>query len=236
MNYIIFSIVLAVIIGSMIYNLFFSKKAVINRKLKKAPSKKISEFTNGEIAKIVGTISPVDEQLLSPLSRRPCSYYFVLVEEKRSSGKNSYWKTIIEKEVSNKFLIKEGEHAALIDGKRVMSNIVIDKEYASGTFNDPPERLLKYLKDHGHEHENFFGFNKSIRYKEGILEEDEKVAVLGKGQWQNAAELGLPPEYKDVLLISAADEEHIYLSDDPETTTINEVKVKRERYNKSYKR
>lgn len=223
-------------LGILVYNGFFSKKARINRKLKKAPSKKISEFTNGQIAKIVGTISPVDEQLLSPLSKRPCSYYFVLVEEKQWGGKNSYWETIIVSEVSSKFLIKDGEHVALINDKRVMSNIVIDKEYTSGTFNDPSYRLLKYLKDHGHNHENFFGFNKTIRYKEGILEEDEKVAVLGKGQWQNAAELGLPSEYKDVLVISAADEENIYLSDDPETTTINEVKIKRERYNKSYRR
>ncbi|WP_417608562.1 hypothetical protein [Owenweeksia hongkongensis] len=220
----------------MIYNFFFSKKARINRKLKKAPSRKISEFKDGEVAKIVGEVFPIGEQLLAPLSKRECSYYYVLIEQKKSSGKNSYWRTIIENEVSHKFLIKEGEHYALINDTRVMSNIVIDKEYSSGLLNDAAMRLESYLKKHNHESENFFGFNKRLRYKEGILETNERVSVLGQGQWKSAEELELPLEYGNILVLTAADDEHIYLSDNPETTQVNTVKPTRNRYNKRYRK
>ena len=232
-------LIVAIILAAILYNFFFSKKARINRKLRKAPFRKIANFQNGEIAKIIGNILPIDQALRAPLSLRECSYYYVLVEEKRSNGKSSHWRTIIEQEISNKFLVKEGENVALIQDHRVMSNIVIDKKYSSGLFNDASERLESFLKKHGYESEGFLGFNKEIRYKEGILEDNEKVSVLGKGEWKTAIELGLPPEYEKILVITAADNEHIYLSDDPETTEVNTVKPKRmqrSRYNKSYRK
>jgi len=34
----------------------------------------------------------------------------------------------------------------------------------------------------GFKSEGFLGFNKSIRYKEGILENGEEIAVFGKGK------------------------------------------------------
>ncbi len=220
----------------VIYNYLFSKKARINRKLKKAPWKKIAGFRNGEIAKIVGDILPIEEPLQAPLSHRECSYYFVLVEQKKSSGKSSHWKTIIEKEVSNKFLIKDGEHYALINDHRIMSNIVIDRKFTSGLFDDATERLKAYLKKHGHDDEGFLGFNKEIRYNEGILENGERVAVLGKGHWESAETHNLPAEYGQILVITAADKEHIYLSDEPETTKVNLVKTERSRYTKTYRK
>ncbi|WP_417601330.1 hypothetical protein [Owenweeksia hongkongensis] len=235
-NSMFFILVIACLLGIMIYNFFFSKRARINRKLKKAPSRKISEFKDGEVAKIVGEVFPIGEQLLAPLSKRECSYYYVLIEQKKSSGKNSYWRTIIENEVSHKFLIKEGEHYALINDTRVMSNIVIDKEYSSGLLNDATMQLESYLKKHNHESENFFGFNKQLRYKEGILETNERVSVLGQGQWKSAEELELPLEYGNILVLTAADDEHIYLSDNPETTQVNTVKPTRNRYNKRYRK
>ena len=70
--------------------------------------------------------------------------------------------------------------------------------------------------------------NRTIRYKEGVLEKDERIAVLGKGEWKEVGQLGLPEKYGKVLEIRSSDEEAIYLSDDPDTTLRNIAKVKRE--------
>jgi hypothetical protein len=103
----IFFIIFAITIAVFISVIFFSKKAIIKRKLKKSVLRKIANFKEGELARIVGTVEFVDAPLLSPLSNRECSYYHVLIEQEVGSGKNSKWKTIIEEEISNKFLIRE---------------------------------------------------------------------------------------------------------------------------------
>jgi hypothetical protein len=216
------------IVCVFIYHFFFSRNVRINRKLKRAPWKKISSFRTGETAKIVGTIVPVDEVMIAPLSKRECSHYFVEVEQKKSSGKSSHWDTIIQKEITSRFLIKDGEHYAFIHDHRVMSNIVVDKNYSSGTFKDATDLLESYLREHGYESENWLGWNKTIRYEEGVLEPNEQVSVLGTGNWKSAKDLALPEEYGKVLAISAADDKYVYLSDDPETTERNEIKPRSE--------
>ena len=61
--------------------------------------------------------------------------------------------------------------------------------FNSGTFKDPSEKLDHYLQSFGQESIGFLGLNKSIRYEEGILENDEEVAVCGDGSWRDLSEL-----------------------------------------------
>lgn len=224
MESVFFFIIFAVVIAIFISVIFFSKKAIIKRKLKKSELHKIANFKDGEIARIVGTVEFVDAPLLSPLSNRECSYYHVHIEQKVGSGKNSKWKTIIEEEISNKFLIKEETSYAFINDSRIKSYIVQDKSYSTGFFTDTTENLENYLNSKGYKSEGSFGFNKTLRYKEGILEQGEKIAVLGKGEWKDAAELNLPEKYGKILAIASSTEDSIYLSDDPDTTVKNASK------------
>lgn len=219
-----FIIIFAIVIAVFISVIFFSKKAIIKRKLKKSDLRKIRDFKDGELARIVGTVEFVDAPLLSPLSNRECSYYYVHIEQKVGSGKNSKWKTIIEEEISNKFLIREGDNYAFLNDKRVKSYIVQDKSYSTGFFTDATENLENYLASKGYESEGSFGFNKTLRYKEGILEQGEKIAVFGKGEWKDAASLNLPETYGKILEITSSSEDAIYLSDDPDTTVKNATK------------
>jgi hypothetical protein len=223
-------IVIIIISVSFFLNYFFSNKAIIKRKLNKAAPRSIRSIRNGNIAKLIGSIEFVDEPLISPLSKRKCSYYYVHVEEKVSSGKSSHWETIIEETKSNKFVIKDRENYAFINDKKIKSYIVQDRNYSSGIFHDADESLKKYLLQYGIDSEGFLKINKSIRYKEGILEKGEKVAVLGLCKWQRADELGLPEHYKDVLTVSSPKDEYIYLSDDPDTTKINATQYHTKNY------
>ena len=198
---------------------FFNKKAVVKRKLKQAKHKRISEFLNDDTARITGIVELVGEPLVAPLSKRICAYYHVLVEIKKSTGNNRRWQTHIEEEESGKFLIKNEFGYAYINANKIKSYIVKDKNYSSGFFNDAKKHLENYLASHGKESEGLLGFNKTLRYKEGILEPDEKVAVLGKGQWKDAEVLGLPEKYGRVLEMSNYIKNEVYLSDDPDTTS-----------------
>ncbi|WP_066632274.1 hypothetical protein [Labilibacter marinus] len=212
-------IIIAAVAFIIFGSIYFSKKAIIKRKLKKATYKRISHFRDGDTAKIVGKVELVDKALIAPLSNRECAHYHITVEQKKSSGKNSHWSTIIDESQTCNYVIREGEHYAFINSSHMKSYIVKDRDYSSGTFNDATEELEKYLNSKGHESENFLGLNKSIRYKEGILESNEEIAVLGQGHWKTGAQLGLPSKYKKILEIVANNDNKIFLSDATDTTS-----------------
>ena len=202
----------------LVGNYYFSQKAIIKRKLKKAEHKRITHFRDGDVAKIVGKVEIVGEPLVAPLSGRKCAFYDITVEQKKSSGKNSHWSTIISENNSTEYVIRDGMDCAHVGIGHLKNHIVKDRNYSSGFFKDATEQLEKFLNSKGYESENFLGFNKTIRYKEGILEQGEEVAVYGKGKWENVDKLGLPEKYGRVLEISGDDQSKIYLSDSPDTT------------------
>ncbi len=216
-NIFIYIIVAGIIIAFIIAS-YFSKKAIIKRKLRKAELKPLNQFRDGDVAKVVGQVQLVDEGLVAPLSDRRCAYYHVLVEQKVSSGKSSHWKTIIDEERADKLVLREGGNFAYVPKGNIESLIVKDRSYSSGFMNDATERLEWYLNSKGLQSENMLGLNKTIRYREGVLEEGEEVAVLGKGIWKSAESQGLPEAYGQVLEITADAGLPIYLSDDPATT------------------
>ncbi len=226
MNY---NIIIPIVVGISILmivliSLYFNKKAVIKRKLKKAIGKRISDFISGDIAKVVGKVEYVGEPLIAPLSGRRCAYYYVLVEQQVSTGKSSHWENVIEEEVGGKFVIRDGRHCAHINSRNIKSVLVEDRQYKSGFGNDATSELERYLNAHGQKSEGTFGWNKNMRYKEGVLEEGELIAAMGKGEWKTADQAQLPDTYDRVLEISATEQEPVYLSDDPETvkTTYSE--------------
>jgi hypothetical protein len=215
-NNIFFILIGSIVIISIIYGLIFNKKAIIKRKLRKTGGKRISEFQSGDVAKAIGSVKYAGNTLIAPLSGRKCSYYHVLVEEKRSSGKSSHWVTIVEEERSGDVVIKEGREYAFIEIGMVKNYLVDDKQYRSGFLNDAEHVLEKYLETHGIESTGFFGMNKTISYKEGILEEGELVAVAGKGTWKRTSELKIELPVERILVIGPDDQVPVYFSDDPD--------------------
>lgn len=208
-----------IVFAVLFLKFFFSKKEIVKRKLRKTEVKAIGSVIDGEIVKIVGNIEIFEEPLIAPLSKRDCSYYYICIEQRIRGNDSSRWETIIEEEVSSKFIIREGYDYAFINDNKVRSYIVQDMVYYSGFGNDASENLKEYLTSKGHKSESFFGFfNKNLRYKEGVLENREKVAVLGKGTWKDVTSLNLPERYEKVLEISSPEKSSIYLSDDPDTT------------------
>jgi hypothetical protein len=205
-------IILIIFIVVVFISYYFSKRAVIRRKLKTAEYKRISHFVNGETAKIIGKVEMVDPPLKAPLSGRRCAHYYIHIEEK--SGKS--WKTLIEEEVSCKFVIRDGDTYAFINDTNLSTYIVQDREYSSGFLNDATPALEEYLNTHGYKSENILGLNNTLRYKEGILEEGEEIAVLGRGEWKTAKQMRLPEVYERILVMSSPDFDGVVISDDPD--------------------
>lgn len=225
-------IVVLAIIGALIYSIFYNNGAIINRELKKIEKKKIYDCQTGEYVKVEGQIKYVGTPILAPFSGKPCSYYYVLVEEHRSYSNFDNgglkvgekgdikkplgrWVTIIEEERGNDLVINDGNSYALIETNMIKSNLKVDKIYLSSTAGNPIEKLEKYLEKHDIKDMNSFGLNKSIRYTEAILQEGDTVVVAGKVAWKRKSELKLEMPIERILVLGANGNTPVYLSNDP---------------------
>lgn len=208
-------ILVAVIVGALIYSYFFSKTAIIKRRLKKARLVNVANFKEGQRAKLIGRAESVNgDMLIAPLSGRECCYYHVTIEQEVSSGKSTSWKTVIEEEQWVEYIINDNGYYAYLNADDIKSHIVRDREYRSGFLNDATPHLEAFLRKHGHDSEGWLGFNKTLRYNEAIIEPGETLAVLGRGNWTSAEALGLPEKYGKVLSVTYDDKKAIYMSDE----------------------
>ena len=74
------------------------------------PTSKTAGVTYG-ITEVVGILKAEDDLKLfkGPVSKKSCTWYRYLVEERRGSGKNRRWVTITDEKVKQPFLIKDDE-------------------------------------------------------------------------------------------------------------------------------
>ncbi len=201
----------------MIISRYFSRKAVVKRKLRRMNVKTMSSVQSGETVKIAGKVEYDGIPLTAPFSGRKCAYYYVLLEHKVSSGKSSHWETLVEEEIAGNFVVREADYVARLDCSQVKSYIVQDRNYASNIFEDVTDAEEKYLSDHHIKRTNLLGFDRSFRYSEGVLEQGERIAVIGKAEWKHAGQGELSDPYGKILIIGPGVKEPLYLSDDPDT-------------------
>lgn len=199
----------------------FSRKGIVKRQIKKHLLRPVSQFLENETGRISGTIELIGEPLIAPLSGRSCAYYHIQIEQKVQSGKSSNWRTILDKEIKGEFLIRDGRHCAYLSSNRVKTYFVQDKNFSSGFLNDAQPKLEAFLAQHGLSSTGFLGFNKTMRYKEGVLEQGESVVVVGTGKWKQKEDLNLTISDSRVLEITGIPEkDFVYISDDPKLVAI----------------
>lgn len=210
-----------VLVTLVVLGMFFSHDARVKRALRKAPLHTTTSFPDGAVATVQGTVCQLAERpLIAPLTGRACAYYEAIVEEYRSSGRSGSWYTIISEKQGHDFLIDDGQGTARVSMHGASVALVKDAHFRSGMFQDATPVLEQFLARHGRSSQGWV-FNKKLRYREGVIEPGELVAVCGKGSREpdpspHAATGG----YRDTptrLLLSAAPAMPLYVSDDMDT-------------------
>lgn len=203
---IIIILFIIIVIGIISSALIFNDEARVRRALSKHRRKPISQVRTGEIAKIIGQAKSEKDTLTAPLSGRKCVRYEVVVEKK---GNKNSWTTIIDDSDQIDYYIEDETGKALIQLNDHIIHLVEDKEYNSGLLNDATEHLEEYLTSHGVKSEYWLGINKTLRYKEAIIAVNERIAVLGEGNWIKSE------NDKKLLEIIESAQTRVYLTDDP---------------------
>lgn len=203
---------------------YFSADQRTKRAMRAIPRRAIADVIEGEVARVVGTVR-VSSPMTAPLSGRPCAYFRVVVEERRRRGKNSYWHRVIDEQGGVDFVLEDGGGRALVKVGHAQAVLEGDQSGASGFMNDPSPELVAFLEARGHSAQGWI-FNKAIRYREGIAEAGELVAVVGAGRWERDPEAPAQAGdgYRDAvmptrLVLEAPSSGPLLLSDEASVTT-----------------
>ncbi len=173
---------LVLIVVATLLGWFFSADQRHRRAMQEVPRRPIAEVVEGEIARVVGKVR-VSAPVVAPLSGRSCAYFRVLVQERRKRGKGSYWVDVVDEAGGVDFLLEDDTGRAVVKVDRAKAVLEGDESGHSGFLSEPSAELVAFLEARGHSAQGWV-FNKTIRYREGIAEEGETVAVVGKGRWE----------------------------------------------------
>lgn len=174
-------VVLAVVAGVAIVaaSLVWNEKARIRRELRGAPRVDIADLREGRTGRVVGRVGE-GETLQAPFTGRSCVFYEATVEEYRSSGKTGSWRQVVREAVGVPFVLDDGTGRAIVDPRGARVAVDLDMTTRSGTFDDATPVEEQFLSRHGLRSTGWV-FNKSFRYREGVIEIGETIAVMGQG-------------------------------------------------------
>lgn len=213
-------LIVSVIIIIISLAVYFSKKNIVLRKLSKFKPKRITQIRTNELTKISGKVLQVSEPFIAPYSKRKCVAYIFKVKQKVNSGKSSHWKTLVKKENIQDFFIEQNGELVMVKpsmkNNNYISYMVEDKTVSSGVFNNPTSEFKKVLNDLGIEHENWLGFNRTLKYTERVIEIGETITVGGIAKWK---QLKAPIEghnHSKVAALESSSEQKIIITDHPD--------------------
>lgn len=145
------------------------------------PTSPIAQAPGNGPVEIKGRIVPGEQGVLqTPFSGRHAVWCRITVLEHRSSGRNSYWATILKEVDQREFFVDDGsgQLAKIIPHG---ADVLLDTQNVanSGTFNDASPHLQAFLASRGHSTQSWLGFNKSMRYTEEVLAPSDPLYALG---------------------------------------------------------
>jgi len=145
------------------------------------PTSPVAQAPGNGLVEIKGRVMPSEQGVVvGPFSGAQGVWVRVVVEEKRSTGRNSYWVDMVNESDGRVFMIDDGSgQMARVDPAG--ANVMVERHQiaTSGTFNDAAPHLQAFLASRGMQTTGLLGFNRTIRYSEELLSPMQPVYALG---------------------------------------------------------
>lgn len=181
-DYFIF-IFIGIILIFLVLSYYFNTKNRILRELRNSkPITSLNSVKDNDYVHLKGKALKFKDILNSPFRGKECFLYEIKVEQK-----NKNWRTIINDLVFQSFCIDINGQKVIINAKTPAKQRRIyldkDKKGSSSFFTNADNRFVSYMRSKGKDTKSIFGFNKTLRYKEGIISANEMVSVKGIARW-----------------------------------------------------
>lgn len=151
---------------------YFSKKQRIKRKIKKTRLVPLSEVKTGKYVKLQGVAIPHEKMVVSPLKKKKCIGYKVFVGRENQDD-------YIDEEIIQNFYLTQGNRKILIMPRKANVDLKMEQVGSIGLFKDATPVFTEFLQKHQSKTTSF-GFNKSLSFMEGVLEQGKTVSIVGK--------------------------------------------------------
>jgi hypothetical protein len=155
------------------------------RLIESIPTSAVRSLAVG-LVEVRGRAEPEHELLRAPFSGMPCVLFSYLVEERRTSGKKSGWKTIAEGTSREPFYVNDDTGRVLVvplDAQLMLPDNRTSRSNWSGVL---PEETSLGLSRLGIAVNGWLG-EQTIRCSESFILPDEQAYVLGTAQERRSA-------------------------------------------------
>ena len=165
-------------IAALVLVYFLIQHIGLMRLIEDTPTTMIGKISGG-LTEIKGDIVPKDIPIVSPLSKKKCVYLHLVIEEHRGSGKHARWVTVKDKKMCREFLLDDGSGQARIELAKAEVEFEVDNHRSCGFLSDASPDFKELLRQYGFQTEGLL-FNNTFRCSETILEEGDRLYVLGE--------------------------------------------------------
>lgn len=200
--------------------------------------RRLAGCAEGQPLRVAGRVRMTEQPLVAPLSGRPCCYweieivigdrYQVGVGEPgllspRLAGQRA-GQLEVDRNPGGTFvvhdrqdfdLLDDGDEVARVRMQRARVSIDYDRDYASGAMKRPTLAMRELLNNHVRLGGLGLSLQQEIRYREGVLEDGERVVVKARTRFEVAP--GGQGGYRDVghrVELVALEEGELYVSDE----------------------
>lgn len=191
------------------------------RAITQTPRSKVRSIAMGHV-ELTGTIH-TDDPLTAPLTGTDCVCYDYKIEEEHHDDDGSDWHTVKHGRQETQCKLTDDTGTVDVDLNDVSIEQGTRWREDSHSFDNPPEDLQRRLDDLGVDWEGWFGANKSMRYTETRITNDDTVYLLGTAQDHPDVEDGTSTNNEDDILITSADNLYLISNGDEDSLTSNKA-------------
>jgi hypothetical protein len=210
---VVFLLATSIGLASLFAFVRYRPSAQVKRALKRLAATPIADAREGEIVKIVGTVGYAGQTVESPMSRRTCAFYSIVVEKSNRTPAIE----ILREERGVDFHVRDASGVALVRiGNVPPTTALVFERTRFTTPVDSDADIERILAAHGQAIRGVV-FYKSLRAREGLLVEGAKIAVGGLARWMPDPDAagGNYRETPKRLVLQASEALPLFLSDDP---------------------
>ncbi|MBT4352826.1 hypothetical protein HOD20_09920, partial [archaeon] len=189
--------------------------------IENTPTSKIRSIAMGPI-EIYGKVLENENDLITtPFSKKRAAYCYWTIEEYKKQGKHSKWVKIKKGSLGKYFYVQDNTGTVLVDPNR--ANIDIPIDYETKNLN---EKIKSSLKEMGIPHKGLI-FNRSLRFREYYLIQNDKIYVMGYAGINPFVEGGTSQKNeKGIMIQKGSGKSFFYISDKPEKEILQDFGLK----------
>jgi len=168
--------------GLVAWTRYNSPDAQTKRALAAVPTLAIGQVSEDAVVRVTGRLRPLADLLQAPLSGRRGAYYLAVIEVNQKRGNSYAWVEVAREAEGVDFVVEDASGTIHVRAEDLRVAITHDSHSRSGTFDDANEVEQKFLTRMNIDGTGLLGFNRPLRYREGVLEPGEEITVLGQAR------------------------------------------------------